>query len=133
MSELKTKANKASVTQFINTIEDPVKQQDCKTLLNIISKITGSEPVMWGSSIIGYGNYHYKYVSGREGDWFVTGFSPRKQSLTIYLTAGIKDPDLFEKLGKHKTGKGCLYIKRLADVDQEILKQIISNSVTRLK
>ena len=111
MSELKTKPNKQSVSEFINSIEDPVKKQDSKSLLKLMKEITGSKPVMWGSSIIGFGSYHYKYASGREGDWFVAGFSPRKQSLTLYIMGGIKDPELFEKLGKHKTGKGCLYFK----------------------
>lgn len=133
MSELKTKPNKNSVSEFIHSIEDPVKKQDSKSLLKLMKEITGSKPVMWGSSIIGFGSYHYKYASGREGDWFVAGFSPRKQSLTLYIMGGIKDPELFEKLGKHKTGKGCLYFKRLADVDEGVLKQIISNSVARVK
>ena len=133
MSELKTKPNKSSVTEFINSVEDPVKRQDSKTLVKLMQEITGSKPLMWGSSIIGFGSYHYKYASGREGDWFMAGFSPRKQNLTLYIMGGIKDQALFEKLGKYKTGKGCLYVKRLSDVNVEILKQIITKSVERVK
>ena len=133
MSELKTKPTKSSVPGFIDTIEDPVKRQDCRTLVNLMKKVTGAPPVMWGSSIIGFGSYHYKYASGREGDWFVSGFSPRKQNMTVYIMGGLKDQKLFDKLGKYKTGKGCLYFKRLSDIDQGILKEIITNSVERLK
>lgn len=133
MSDLKTKPNKASVTEFINSIEDPVKKQDSKALVKLFKEITGHKPVMWGSSIIGFGSYHYKYASGREGDWFVTGFSPRKQSLTMYIMGGLKDKKLFNKLGSHKTGKGCLYVKRLSDVDIEVLRKIITKSVDRVK
>jgi len=133
MSELKTKPNKSSVSGFINSIEDPVKRQDSKTLVKLMQEITGAKPVMWGTSIVGFGSYHYKYASGREGDWFVAGFSPRKQNLTLYIMSGIKDHELFNKLGKYKTGKGCLYFKRLSDVDTETLKQIICKSVERVK
>ena len=133
VSELKTKPNQASVTAFIDSIQDPVKKQDSNSLITMLKGITGAKPMMWGSSIIGFGNYHYKYASGREGDWFVAGFSPRKQSMTIYIMGGIKDPDLFARLGRHKTGKGCLYFKRLSDIDEDVLRQIITNSVARVK
>lgn len=130
MSELKTKPNRASVTKFLNSIEDPQKRADSKWLAKVMKEITGSSPKMWGDSIIGFGSYHYKYASGRQGDWFLAGFSPRKQALTLYIMGGSKRrPELLKKLGKHKTGKACLYIKKLDDVDKEVLKTIISESV----
>ncbi len=135
MSELKTKPNKASVAGFISSIDDPVKKQDSKQLLKIMGEITGEKPVMWGTSIIGFGSYHYKYASGREGDWFCAGFSPRKQSLTLYIMGchQKEDEHLYQKLGKHKTGKSCLYIKKLSEIELSALEQIIRNSVNRLK
>ena len=133
MSKLKTQPTKASVSNFINSIEDPVKKADSKTLVKMMGEITGSKPVMWGSSIVGFGSYHYQYASGREGDWFKTGFSPRKQALTLYIMGGFKDKSELAHLGKHSTGKGCLYIKRLSDIDQDILKNFLTDAVTRLK
>ncbi|GJM29721.1 MAG: hypothetical protein DHS20C17_23560 [Cyclobacteriaceae bacterium] len=133
MSTLKTQPNQANVTEFINAIDDPVKKKDSKEVLKLMKEITGEKAVMWGSSIIGFGSYHYKYASGREGDWFVAGFSPRKQSLTLYIMGGHKDKELYELLGKHTTGKGCLYIKRLSDIDMDVLKQLITKSVQRVK
>lgn len=133
MAELKTQPTKANVTDFLNGIEDPVKKQDSITLVKMMQEITGAKPVMWGSSIIGFGSYHYKYASGREGDWFQTGFSPRKQALTLYIMGGFKDKSVLEKLGKCKSGKGCLYIRRLSDVDQGLLREFVMNSVSRLK
>ena len=133
MSELKTKPNKASVNKFINSIEDPIKREDSKTLLSLMSEVTGDKPTMWGDSIVGFGSYHYKYASGREGDWFQTGFSPRKQSLTLYIMSGFNNKSALEKLGKCSTGKSCLYIKKLSDVDLELLKKLITKSVARLK
>lgn len=134
MAELKTKKNDASVTDFINNVENDTRREDAKKVLSIMQGVTGEEPTMWGPSIIGFGNYHYKYASGREGDWMLTGFSPRKQSTTLYLMSGFTGlEDLLDKLGKHKTGKGCLYINKLSDVDEGILKKIIEKSITSLK
>ena len=130
MAELKTQPNEQSVDQFLSTVESDEKRQDALTVLEIMKNITGEVPKMWGNSIIGFGNFHYKYDSGREGDWFVTGFSPRKQNLTIYLMSGFGGKDkLLDQLGKHKIGKGCLYIKRLEDVQLDTLKELIRNSV----
>ncbi len=134
MAELKTKERKASVEKFLNSVKDDQKREDSFKILKIMKKITKVEPKMWGKSIIGFGNYHYKYASGREGDWFITGFSPRKQSITLYIMAEInKYKDLLSKLGKHKTGIGCLYINKLDDVDMKMLKELISTSVKKLK
>ena len=130
MAELKTKLNDGSVEKFLNSIEDENKKSDCFEILKMMKQITKEEPKMWGSSIIGFGNYHYKYASGREGDWFITGFSPRKQSLTIYIMPGFKRYDeLMSKLGKYKTGKACLYIKQLEDIDVNVFKELIKQSV----
>jgi len=134
MAELKTKKNKASVTKFLDGVKDEKKREDSYIILKLMKQITKADPKMWGTSMIGFGSYHYKYASGREGNWFVTGFSPRKQSLTLYIMAGIsKYPDLLKKLGKFKTGKGCLYINKIEDVDIKILKELIKQSVGYLK
>ena len=134
MAELKTKPNKISVEKFLNTIYDEQKRKDSFAILEMMKKITKEEPIMWGPSIVGFGKYHYKYESGREGDWFVTGFSPRKQNLTLYIMSGFKRyNELMEKLGKHKTGSSCLYVNRLEDLDMKILKELISESVKYMK
>jgi hypothetical protein len=134
MAELKTKLTDASVTEFINSIEDEEKRADSFEILKIMKQVTKEEPKMWGSSIIGFGNVHYKYDSGREGDWFLTGFSPRNQNLTLYVIGSFKPHvDLLNKLGKHKTGVGCLYIKKLKDVDIKVLKELIQQSVKAAK
>lgn len=134
MAENKTKQTKASVDKFISAIKDENIQKDCYTIIKIMKSVTKEEPKMWGPSIIGFGTYHYKYASGREGDMCIAGFSPRKQNLTIYLMSGFeKQKALLEKLGKFKTSKVCLYIKTLKDVDLKILKELISNSVNELK
>lgn len=134
MAENKTKQTKASVDKFISAIKDENIRKDCYTIIKIMKSVTKEEPKMWGPSIIGFGTYHYKYASGREGDICISGFSPRKQNLTIYLEPGFeKQKSLLEKLGKHKTSKVCLYIKSLKDVDVKILKELISNSVNGLK
>ena len=131
MAELKTKPNEQSVEAFLNSVEDEKKRQDCLTILEIMKQITKAEPQMWGSSMVGFGTYHYKYESGREGDWFVAGFSPRKQNLTLYIMAGFSRYDeLLSKLGKFKTGKSCLYINKIADVDLPTLKELITQSVS---
>jgi hypothetical protein len=133
MAELKTKPNLQSVNEFINRVEDGKKQKDCRELLKIMKDITKTKPKMWGDGLVGFGSYHYKYASGREGDWFLTGFSPRRQYLTIYIMGGFNGyPKLMEKLGKYKTGKSCLYIKQLEDINLSQLKKIIRESIKSL-
>lgn len=134
MAENKTNPTKASVTAFINSIEDKQRRTDVKKVAAIMRKATGLRPKMWGANIVGYGTYHYKYESGREGDFMVTGFSPRKQALTLYVVPGFKHFELLmDKLGKYKTGKSCLYIKRLADVDEKVLERLIVASVKYMR
>jgi len=134
MAELKTQKNDGSVTDFLNQVDNEKKRADSFTILELMEAVTGEAPKMWGDSIVGFGDYHYKYASGREGDWFLVGFSPRKQNLTLYITSGFSEFDhLLQKLGKYTTGKGCLYIKKLEDVDQEVLKELISQSVEHMK
>src|SRR5690349_12034950 len=134
MAELKTKVNDASVTKFLNTIEDKDAKKDSLEILKMMEQITKEKPKMWGSSIVGFGSYHYKGKSGREGDWMLIGFSPRKQNLTLYLMHGFDShADLLKKLGKFTTGMGCLYIKRLDDVDRKVLKELVQVSVKRMK
>ena len=130
MAENKTKQTKASVAAFLNAVDDPRKRADAKKIAAIMRRATGNNAKMWGSSLVGYGKYHYKYDSGREGDFMLTGFSPRKQNLAIYIMPGFKDFDaLMKKLGKYKTGKSCLYIRKLEDVDEKVLEQLITRSV----
>lgn len=134
MAENKTKQTKASVDKFIYSVKDKNIQEDCYTIMKLMKSVTKEEPKMWGSSIIGFGSYHYKYESGREGDICITGFSPRKQNLTIYLMPGFeKQKAQLEKLGKFKTSNACLYIKSLKDVDVKVLKEMINSSVTEMK
>ena len=134
MAELKTKPTDQSVEDFLNKVAPEQKRLDSFEILGMMKKITGEKPVMWGESIVGFGSYHYKGASGREGDWLLTGFSPRKQNLTLYLIAGLADnQDMLRKLGKHKTSVGCLYLKRLADVDKEVLADLIKKSVEQMK
>ena len=134
MAELKTKPNAANVEDFLKQVENPKKREDSFKILTLMKEITGAEPIMWGPSIIGFGTYRYKYESGREADWFLTGFSPRKQNLTLYIMTGFKKYDeLLSKLGKYKTGKSCLYINKIEDIDTEVLKEMIENSVKYLK
>lgn len=130
MCAIKTQVSDASVEDFINSVENETKRADGFKLLKIFSEITKEKPKMWGSSIIGFGQYHYKSErSKQEGDWMLTGFSPRKQSLTLYLMFAHENYDEFlNKLGKHKTGKGCLYINKLSDVDMDVLKRFIKKS-----
>jgi hypothetical protein len=129
MAEIKTQKSDDSVDDFITGIEDDRKREDSKTLLDIMEKVTGEEPSMWGTSIIGFGDQHYKYESGREGEWFKIGFSPRKQNLTLYITDYIPDGDpLLANLGKYTTGKACIYIKRLEEIDLEILEKLVKRS-----
>lgn len=135
MSEIKTKQTNASPEDFINAIADEKKRQDGLSLLKMYTAITGQPAKMWGPSMIGFGTYHYKSErSSQEGDWPLAAFSPRKASLTLYVMPGVNDySDLLEKLGKHKTSKGCLYINKLADVDLDVLQQIIKKSYVDAK
>jgi hypothetical protein len=134
MAELKTKVNDASVTAFLNKITDEEKRTDSFEILKMMEQVTKQKPKMWGASIIGFGNVHLKYESGRELDWFIAGFSPRKQNLTLYVTGSFNPhTDLLKKLGKHKTGVGCLYINKLKDVDTKVLKELIKKSFTAAK
>ncbi|MEK7807910.1 MAG: DUF1801 domain-containing protein [Chloroflexota bacterium] len=134
MAELKTKLNKASVTKFLNGIKDETKRKDAFTISKIMQKVTKEKPKMWGSSIVGFGSYHYKGASGREGDWPLTGFSPRAQNLTLYIMPGFERYDaLLKKLGKHKLGKSCLYINKLEDVDTSVLAKLIAQGVKEMR
>ena len=129
----KTTPTEASVTEFFNKIPDLGRREDCLALARIMEEITGSKPQMWGPSIVGFGSYHYRYASGHEGDWPITGFSPRKQDLTIYVMMGFAKYDaLMKQLGKHRVGKSCLYIKRLSDIHQPTLKKLLKTSVKDL-
>tara|TARA_R110001599_G_C12040134_1_gene641065 strand:- start:339 stop:761 length:423 start_codon:yes stop_codon:yes gene_type:complete len=125
----KTTTTEASVTDFLNSIAEEKKKNDCVLVKNLMEEITGEPAKMWGTSIVGFGNYHYKYDSGREGDSLKVGFSPRVQNLTLYIMPGFeKYDDHMSKLGKYKTGKSCLYIKKMEDIDLEILKSLIKDS-----
>ncbi len=133
MAELKTKTTGQNVEDFLNAIADEKRRQDCLTVLKLMKRATAQEPKMWGANIVGFGNYKYKYDSGREGETFIVGFSPRKQNLTLYLTSGLTGFDGFlAKLGKHKTGKSCLYINKLEDVNIQALEKMIANSVENM-
>lgn len=133
MAELKTKKTKASVNAFLDKITDEQRRKDCQTVLTLMKQATGEEPKMWGSSIVGFGTYHYRYASGREGDWPIIAFSPRKTDLTLYIAPGFeKFESLMAKLGKYKTGVSCLYIKKLDDVEIPVLKKLIAKSVEKV-
>ncbi len=133
MAELKTKPNAQSVEEFLNGIADEQRRQDCFRVVQIMKAETKADPIMWGTGIVGFGRYRYKYESGTKGEWFLVGFAPRKNDLTLYLMAGLERyPALLKKLGKHKIGKSCLYIKKLADVDLPTLKQLIKQSIADL-
>lgn len=123
----KTVATAADPQAFVEAVEHKTRKADAETLLEVYSRITGKAPKMWGPTLIGYGSYHYKYDSGREGDFLAAGFSPRKQNMTLYIMPGYQDLDeKLSRLGKHKLGKSCLYINKLADVDMDVLEEIIS-------
>ncbi len=129
MASVKTSQNDTSVEEFLDSVQNDQRKKDGWYLYELLRNITGESPKMWGPSIIGYGSYHYKYESGREGDWFLAGFSPRKQGMTIYIMMGFgRYEKLLAQLGKHKLGKSCLYINKLSDVDQEVLKELIQSS-----
>jgi hypothetical protein len=130
MAEQKMKPNDQSVTAFLDKLSDETRRAECYAVLGMMKRITRTEPKLWGSGLVGFGSYHYKYESGHEGDCFVTGFASRKTALTLYLTAGVdRYPKLLAKLGKHKAGKGCLYIKKLDDINLAVLEDLVSKSV----
>ena len=131
MSELKTKVNNGSVKNFLSSVSPEQRREDCYEILQMMEKITGEKGKMWGKSIVGFGSYHYTYASGREGDWFVCGFSPRKANISIYLSCCdiSKMNDVLSKLGKHKIGKSCLYINKLEDIDTKVLEKMIKESL----
>lgn len=134
MAENKTRATNASVSEFLDAIEDRQQRNDLKKVAAMMRRATGKRARMWGPSIVGYGSYHYRYDSGREGDFLVTGYAPRKQNMAIYIMPGFKRfGDLMHRLGKYKTGKSCLYIKRLADVDEKVLEQLIREAVNYMR
>lgn len=127
---MKTVPTDASVDAFIDAVEDEERRQDCRTVAAMMAEVTAAPARMWGPSIVGFGSYHYRYQSGREGDFMEIGFSPRKRALTIYVMAGFSDYEaLLAKLGRHSTGKSCLYLKRLADVDMAVLRELVESSV----
>ncbi len=130
MSEPKTKATKASVAQFLGKISDAKRREDCLAIVKLMEGATGEEPVMWGSSIVGFGRYNMKYASGKEAEWPIIGFSPRKNALTLYIMGGLsKSKDLLSRLGKHKNTGSCLYLNGLDGVDQSALKELMERSV----
>jgi hypothetical protein len=130
VAEPKTQPTKASVAAFLAAIPDEQRRKDCKAVAKLMQEATGAKPVLWGANIVGFGTYRYQYASGRGGDWPVAAFSPRKSDLTLYIMPGFEPfADLMARLGKHKTGKSCLYLKRLADVDLAVLKELIGRSV----
>ncbi|MEM6512600.1 MAG: DUF1801 domain-containing protein [Pseudomonadota bacterium] len=134
MAELKTKANAGSVADFLATVDDPKKRADCRKVAAMMRRATGKRARLWGSSIVGYGSYHYRYDSGQEGDWMLTGYSPRKQAITVYIMPGFAPFEaLLQKLGTYKTGKSCLYIKKLDDVDETVLETLIAKSVQHMR
>lgn len=133
MAENKTKPTTVTPRTFINQVDNEQKRKDCFELIALMQDITGHPPKMWGSSIVGFDQYHYKYESGREGDILLTGFSPRKQSLVLYLGPGLENRRLMARLGKYKTGKGCLYLNKLDDVDRGVLRELILTSVTAMR
>ena len=129
MAEPKTKKNEGNVEAFLHKVENKQRRDDSFAVLDLMRETLGEEPKMWGTSIVGFGSYTYKYATGRTGDWMLTGFSPRKQALTLYIMAGFDGyPELMGRLGKYKTGKSCLYIKKLSDVDPDVLKELVKKS-----
>lgn len=129
MAELKTRPTNESVATFLEGVADEQRRQDCYTVLELMREVTGAEAEMWGDSIVGFGRYHYRYASGREGDWFLTGFAPRKQNLTLYIMAGFEQYEaLMARLGKYKTGKSCLYVNKLSQIDLATLRELVQLS-----
>jgi nucleoid DNA-binding protein len=133
MAELKTQKNEASVQDFLKGIEDENKRKASNIVSEMMAEVTGAEPKMWGDSIVGFGTYKYKYASGREGEWFLTGFAPRKRNVTLYIMSGFDDyADLLGKLGKFSTGKSCLYINKVEDIDLDVLRELVEKSVKHM-
>ena len=133
MAEIKTKPTEVSPAAFIDKVENEQRRKDGHELVTLMKKVTGKPAKMWGPSIVGFDKYHYKYASGHEGDMPITGFSPRKQSLVLYLGPGLEDKKLISRLGKHKMGKGCLYINKLDDVDRNVLLELVTKSVEKMR
>jgi hypothetical protein len=134
MSENKTRPTEQDVNDFLNSVDHKTRRQDGFALLQMMEEVTGEAAVMWGSSIVGFGSYHYQYESGREGDMPLVGFAPRKQSITLYIMPGFDDyEELLRELGKHKIGKACLYVNKLADVDEDVLRRLIRRSYEHMK
>jgi hypothetical protein len=134
MPKQKTIPTRTSVASFLAGVTDAARRKDCETLVNLMAKATGQQPVMWGPSIVGFGAYHYKYASGHEGDACLVGFSPRKTDLTLYIQPGLhRYPDLLKRLGKYRSGKSCLYLKSLAEVDGAVLEELVVRSVVDIK
>ena len=133
MSEAKTRPTNDSVAGFIDRVPEAGRRADCLTLVDLMRAATGEDPVLWGTSIVGFGRYRYRYESGREGEWPILGFSPRKHDLTLYITPGFETfAGLMEKLGTYRTGKSCLYVKRLADVDRTVLARLLAGATKRM-
>jgi len=134
MSDLKTRPHDGDIEAFLATVASDVRREDCRRVMTLMEEVTGEPPRMWGPSIIGFGRYHYRYASGREGDWFLTGVSPRKQALTLYIMAGFSRYEaLLAKLGKFRTGKSCLYVNRLADIHLPTLRKLVDASVRHVR
>jgi hypothetical protein len=133
MAEIKTQATRVSPTAFINQVDGEQRRKDCRALVTLMRGVTGQPAKMWGPSIVGFDRYRYKYASGREGEMLLTGFSPRKQDLVLYLGPGLDNAKLRARLGKHKAGKGCLYLKTLADIDPEVLRTLVEHSVAEMR
>ena len=133
MAELKTQPNQSSVVDYLNRVENQKKRADSFSILELMQEVTGEEPIMWGESIVGFGTYRYKYASGRQAEWFLTGFAPRKQNLTLYIMSGFSNYEqLLGQLGKYKTGKSCLYINKLAVIDLRVLERLIRTGLADL-
>jgi hypothetical protein len=134
MAEPKTRPTGASVAAYIEAITDKTMRADAVSLADMMRRVTGTEPEMWGEGMVGFGRYRYRYASGRQGEWFLTGFAARTRELTVYVTAGFDlYDDLLTRLGRHRTGKSCLYVKRLADVDLTVLEELLEASVAHLR
>ena len=134
MADVKTKETDASVEAYLNQVDDENKREESFQILELMREVTGEEPKMWGDSMVGFGSYHYRYESGREGDMFLAGFAPRKRNFSLYIMAGFEEyDDLLQRLGKHKTGKSCLYVNKLADVDLQVLRELVRASVEHMR
>src|SRR5262245_56801189 len=133
MADPKTQKNQADVAEFLAAVPDPRRRADAQAVCALMADVTGAVPERWGTSIVGFGSYHYRYASGREGDWLAIGLSPRKQALTLYIAAGFDGcDDLLKRLGPHTTGKACLYLKRLSDVDEQVPRSLVEGGFQRL-